>query len=166
MISAIVAVDSNWGIGYQGKLLETIPEDLKRFKQLTTGNGVVMGRKTWDSLPIKPLPNRFNIIISRHSVQYQQEDSCWWTSLEECLMTMLNDDINDYYIIGGEIIYKTLLNLCDRVYVTKIYKNHENVDAYFPNLDHLVGEWKVTSISDMYKQEDFTYQFLTYDRIY
>ena len=103
MISAIVAVDSNWGIGFQGKLLETIPEDLKRFKQLTTGNGVVMGRKTWDSLPIKPLPNRFNIIISRHSVQYQQEDSCWWMSLEECLMTMLNDDINDYYIIGTQL---------------------------------------------------------------
>ena len=63
MISAIVAVDNNWGIGYNGKLLENIPNDLKHFKELTTNNIVVMGSKTWDSLPNKPLPNRFNIII-------------------------------------------------------------------------------------------------------
>lgn len=166
MISAIVAVDSNWGIGYQGKLLEHIPNDLKYFKELTTGNSVVMGRKTWDSLPIKPLPDRFNIIISRQNVEYQSESSYWQTSLETCLATMLNDAMNDYFIIGGEIIYKTLINLYDRVYVTKIYKSHENVDAYFPNLDHRSDQWKVTSISDVYKQDDFAYQFLTYDRIY
>ena len=65
MISAIVAVDENWGIGSNNELLEHIPEDLRRFKKLTDENTVVMGRKTWDSLPVKPLPNRFNIVISR-----------------------------------------------------------------------------------------------------
>ena len=64
MISTIVAVDNNWGIGFNGDLLEHIPEDLKYFKELTSGNIVVMGRKTWDSLPKKPLPNRFNIVIT------------------------------------------------------------------------------------------------------
>ena len=65
MISAIVAVDENWGIGFNGELLEKIPEDMKHFKELTTNSIVVMGRKTWDSLPIKPLPNRLNMVISR-----------------------------------------------------------------------------------------------------
>ena len=64
MISAIVAVDNNWGIGYNGNLLEHIPDDLKYFKQLTSNKMVVMGRKTWDSLPIKPLPDRLNIVIT------------------------------------------------------------------------------------------------------
>ena len=64
MYSAIVAVDNNWGIGYNGELLEHIPEDMKHFRELTEDNIVIMGRKTWDSLPTKPLPNRDNLIIS------------------------------------------------------------------------------------------------------
>ena len=64
MISAIVAIDNNWGIGFNGNLLEHIPEDLKYFKQLTSENTIVLGRKTWDSLPKKPLPNRFNVVIT------------------------------------------------------------------------------------------------------
>ena len=64
MISAIVAVDNNWGIGYNGNLLEHIPEDLKHFKTITEGHIIIMGRKTWDSLPKKPLPNRVNVIVS------------------------------------------------------------------------------------------------------
>ena len=68
MIAAIVAVDNNFGIGFNGELLERIPDDLKRFKQLTDDSTVVMGRKTWDSLPKKPLPNRFNIIVTSQEV--------------------------------------------------------------------------------------------------
>ena len=74
MISAIAAVDKNWGIGFNGELLEHIPEDMKYFKELTTGNTVVMGRKTWDSLPKKPLPDRCNIIISRQGEHYERND--------------------------------------------------------------------------------------------
>ena len=70
MISAIVAVDNNWGIGYNGKLLERIPEDLKYFKELTNNNVIVMGRKTWNSLPVNPLPNRTNIIITRNPIHF------------------------------------------------------------------------------------------------
>ena len=70
MIAAIVAVDNDWGIGYNNQLLENIPEDLKRFKELTTGHTVVMGTNTWKSLPKKPLPNRRNIILSRKKEVY------------------------------------------------------------------------------------------------
>ena len=123
MISAIVAVDENWGIGSNNELLESIPEDLRRFKKLTDENTVVMGRKTWDSLPVKPLPNRFNIVVSRQEQQYEPNSFTWVTTLEKCIQTMLNDDIDEYFIIGGGQIYKELLPFCDRVYVTKIFKS-------------------------------------------
>ena len=71
MISAIVAVDENFGIGFNGDLLEHIPEDLKHFKELTSGHNVVMGRKTWDSLPKKPLPNRHNLVITKDPSIYE-----------------------------------------------------------------------------------------------
>ena len=167
MISAIVAVDENWGIGSNGDLLEHIPADLKYFKELTSDNTVVMGRKTWDSLPKKPLPNRFNIVISRTERPYEINSFTWFTSLESCIKTMLNDDIDDYFIIGGGQIYKELLPFCDRVYVTKIFKSHENVDTYFPNLDEPEewNTWKAVHQSKTYTYNDLMYQFWTYDRI-
>ena len=167
MISAIVAVDENWGIGFNNELLERIPEDLRRFKKLTDENTVVMGRKTWDSIPVKPLPNRFNIVISRQEQQYEPNSFTWVTTLEKCIQTMLNDDIDEYFIIGGGQIYKELLPFCDRVYVTKIFKSHENVDTYFPNLDEPEewNTWKVTEQSKTYTYNDLMYQFWTYDRI-
>ena len=147
MISAIVAVDENWGIGFNGELLEQIPEDLKYFRELTTDNTVVMGRKTWDSLLVKHLTNRFNIIISRQEKQYESNSFTWIITLEKCIQTMLNDDIDEYFIIGGGQIYKELLPLCDRVYVTKIFKSHNNVDTYFPTLEQ--EEWEITHQSEI-----------------
>ena len=167
MISAIVAVDEDWGIGFNGELLERIPDDLKHFKALTTDNTVVMGRKTWDSLPNKPLPNRFNIVISRTEKPYEPNSFTWVTTLENCIQTMLNDDIDDYFIIGGGQIYKELLPFCDRVYVTKIYTSHNNVDTFFPNLDEpeMWSEWKATEIGETKVYNNILYQFWTYDRI-
>ena len=119
MISAIVAVDNNWGIGFNGDLLEHIPEDLKYFKQLTSGHSIIMGRKTWDSLPTKPLPNRRNYIISseqprildKNAIRFQMDDA----------LTFLDYTWEDVFVIGGGQIYEKLLPLCDRVYVTKIF---------------------------------------------
>lgn len=168
MISAIVAVDENWGIGFNGELLEKIPEDLKRFKKLTKGNVVMMGRKTWDSLPIKPLPDRLNIIISRQAqfvgvftISIRMEEA-------KVRAEAASKDLEDnWFIIGGGQIYKELLPLCDRVYVTKIFKSHENVDTYFPNLDEpeMWDTWKVTKQSEVKVYDDIMYQFWTYDRI-
>ena len=165
MISAIVAVDENWGIGFNGDLLEKIPEDLKYFKALTTGHVVIMGRKTWDSLPHKPLPDRTNIIISNQG-NLLLENGAIRLKLEDLLLGIANFE-EDIFVIGGGTIYKELLPFCDRVYVTKIFKSHENVDTYFPNLDEPEewNIWKVVEQSKTYTYNDLMYQFWTYDRI-
>ena len=166
MISAIVAVDEDWGIGFNGELLEKIPEDMKYFKELTTGNTVVMGRKTWDSLPIKPLPNRGNFIISRET-PLLMENKAIRMNLDMIKDTMEANKDENYFIIGGGQIYKELLPLCDRVYVTKIFKEHENVDTYFPNLDEIdmQNTWKPVYMGKTKVYKDIMYQFWTYDRI-
>ena len=125
MISAIVAVDKNWGIGYNGDLLEHIPEDLKYFKQLTFGNTIVMGRKTWDSLPKKPLPNRHNLVITKDPSIYELINEVWFYTLHQIEVLMLKNKNVSYFIIGGGQIYEKLLPICDRVYVTKIFKDHD-----------------------------------------
>ena len=165
MIAAIVAVDSNWGIGYNGDLLESIPADLKHFKEITSGHTIIMGRKTWDSLPKKPLPNRTNIILSReYGITFDTDTQIGYMNLKWLYRMLENIDADkEIYVIGGGQIYKELLSLCDRIYVTKIYKEHENVDTYFPNLD-AIGEWSATPIEELEKYKDFTYQFWRYDR--
>ena len=140
MISAIVAVDNNWGIGYNGDLLEHIPEDLKYFQALTTDHVVVMGRKTWDSLPKKPLKNRLNIVISSQP-RGPLGDMAFSIPMDEAKVRVaMSENDEEWFIIGGGTIYKEFLSICDRVYVTKIYKDHDNVDTYFPNLDES-EEW-------------------------
>ena len=148
MISAIVAVDENWGIGFNGELLEKIPEDIEHFKELTTDNIVVMGRKTWDSLPSQPLPDRLNIVLSRYYLTPACEHTLCMT-LESLKYIINNNDkfSGDIFIIGGGQIYKELLPFCDRVYVTKIFKSHNNVDTYFPTLEQ--KEWEITHQSEI-----------------
>lgn len=162
MISAIVAVDNNWGIGYNGHLLEYIPEDLKHFKKITTDHTVVMGSKTWDSLPKKPLPNRTNIIISNKG-NLLLENGAIRLKLKDLLQSITNFK-DDIFVIGGGSIYNQLLPFCKRVYVTKIYKNYDNVDTYFPNLDKL-NEWSSTTCGQPLTYNDLTYQFWQYDKI-
>ena len=118
MISAIVAVDNNWGIGYNGDLLEHIPEDLKYFKEVTADYVVVMGSKTWDSLPKKPLPDRTNIIISNKG-NLLLENGAIRLNLDDLLLGIANFE-DDIFVIGGGSIYNQLLPFCSRVYVTKI----------------------------------------------
>ena len=170
MISAIVAVDANWGIGYNGQLLEHISDDLKRFKELTANNTVVMGRKTWESLPNKPLPNRFNVVLTSTPSPMEQTTNTKFLTMDDFLMNLdsLEDFMNEYgkeiFIIGGSQIYHSLLPIYDRAYVTKIYKSHENVDSYFPNLDN-DNNWKRVSASEIFTNNNLTYQFCCYDRV-
>ena len=162
MITAIVAVNEDWGIGYNNDLLEHIPADLQYFKAVTIGRVVVMGLNTWNSLPKKPLPNRLNIIIEPTEYYKETDESIVHMDLETFL-TMSKDMGMEYVVIGGGSIYKQLLPYCDRVYVTKIYKKHENVDTYFPNLDE-TNEWEATPVDDVETYKDFSYQFWRYDR--
>ena len=170
MISAIVAVDANWGIGYNGQLLEHISDDLKRFKELTSNNTVVMGRKTWESLPNKPLPNRFNIVLTTTPSKMEQTVNTNFLTMDDFLTNLdsLEEFMNEYgkeiFIIGGGQIYHSLLSIYNRVYVTKIYKSHENVDSYFPNLDN-DNNWKMVSASEILTNNNLTYQFCCYDRV-
>ena len=164
MISAIVAVDNNWGIGYNGDLLEHIPEDLKYFQALTTGHVVVMGRKTWDSLPKKPLKDRLNIVISSQP-RGPLGDMAFSIPMNEAKVRVaMSENDEEWFIIGGGTIYKEFLSICDRVYVTKIYKDHDNVDTYFPNLDKS-EEWAPAACGQLLTHNDLTYQFWQYDRI-
>lgn len=163
MISAIVAIDNNWGIGFNGDLLEHIPDDLKHFKALTSGYVVVMGRKTWDSLPKKPLPNRFNVVITSQERHFEEMTA--FIPFTEAVSRLKHSPKEDeWFIIGGGQIYKELLLLCDRVYITKIFKDHSNVDTYFPNLDEM-DDWAPAACSSIHNYKDLTYQFWQYDRI-
>ena len=164
MISAIVAMDENNGIGFNGQLLEKIPEDLRRFKLLTQEKIVVMGRKTWESLPKKPLPNRLNIIISNKiKIIDTFTISMSIKEIKSRLEYASKDHGEEWFIIGGGQIYNELLPFCDRIYITKIYKKYENVDTYFPNIDE--QKWNIVHQSEILTYNNLQYQFLTYDRI-
>ena len=162
MIAAIVAVDNNWGIGYQGQLLEYLPPDMKYFKDITSGSAVIMGRKTWDSLPKKPLPNRLNIVISNKKNVILNKETIRM-SLDDLLL-IINDIQYDLFIIGGGEIYKQLLPYCDRVYVTLIEKSHDNVDTYFPNLDK-DPNWEIETCTELRDYNGIPYAFLVYERV-
>lgn len=173
MLKAIVAVDENWSIGYNGDLLASIPNDLKHFKKLTLGNIVIMGRKTWDSLPVKPLVNRHNVIISKSipetklpQIITDREDPVTFLQMDSLIQNLekvKRFSNKEIFIIGGGEIYKQLLPYCDQVYVTKIYKKFENADTFFPNLDE-TDEWDKFQMGDPYEYNDLTYQFWLYNR--
>lgn len=168
MIAAIVAVDSNYGIGSKNELLIHIPEDLKMFKEITINHPVIMGKKTYESLPKKPLPNRTNIVIT-HTKNHPhfKESKVIYSNMED-IKTWLSDerviDVNDgIYVIGGGMIYKELLPFCERIYITKILHSFDNVDTFFPNIDNM-SEWKMTSASEIKEYNGIQYQFCIYDR--
>lgn len=167
MIAAIVAVDGNNGIGFDGELLERIPEDMKRFRALTEDNIVIMGRKTWDSLPSKPLPSRTNVVVSS---KYCFEASVGrgraplvYSNMDYLIPDLLEPHIKDIFIIGGGSIYEQLLPYCDTIYMTRIDTVHENVDTYFPHLD--LTEWSLVEWSDWREYNGIPYRFLTYKRV-
>lgn len=174
MISAIVCVDKNWGIGYDGDLLIKIPEDTKFFREKTNGHTVIMGSKTYDSLPIKPLSNRENVIITRKVYKdeygrYKDEDGIVYTELEQVknvfkfIQKYPQDSCNEMFVIGGGTIYKELLPYCDTAYVTKVDYAFENVDTYFPNIDN-TQEWEIESVSETKEYNGVNYQFYTYKK--
>lgn len=165
MISAIVCVDNNWGIGSNGDLLVHIPEDMKFFKDSTFCTTVAMGRKTYESLPKKPLPHRVNIVISsKVDKGYKlQKDGSVWMPMKHVKKWLINIKFVEdcVFVIGGGQIYKELLPFCDKAYVTKVYHAYENVDTYFPNLDN-IPEWEIESKSEIKEYNGVKYQFYTY----
>ena len=127
-IHIIWAQDENGGIGKDGKLPWHISEDLINFKKLTLGSTIVMGRITWESLPIKPLPERRNIVLSSKQVA----DVECYTSVEACIKTLNSDGTEKLFVIGGSSVYCNFFPRADELHITHIDEMTEGIDTYFP----------------------------------
>ena len=161
MISLIVAVDKHWGIGKEGKLLMSVPADMQFFKETTTGNVVIMGRKTLESFPTgKPLPNRDNIVITSDK-NYQKEGVTVVHSPKEALDAAKKFK-KDIYVIGGGQIYEQMLDMCDCAYVTYLCQTYE-ADTFFPNLDKKPN-WVLVAESEEQTYFETRYYFRKYQR--
>lgn len=160
----IACVDSKWGIGNKNELLVRIPSDQKFFRTTTSGNVVVMGRKTLDSFPGgKPLKDRVNIVLTKSTDNTQRGEEIYVNSIEECLEEIKKYSDKEIYIIGGQSIYEQFLPYCDKAYITKVDREF-CADAFFPNLDDN-DEWKISVEGDEQTYFDNTFAFLTYERI-
>lgn len=161
-MKAILSADKNWGIGYQNRLLARIPSDMKFFRETTTGNVVVMGRKTLESFPNgMPLKNRTNIVLTGNP-EYDVKDAVIVHSKEELLEELKKYDTDHVYIIGGESVYRMMLPYCDTVYVTKIDRAFQ-ADTFFPDLDEM-DEWAMTEESEEQTCFDLEFTFTKYER--
>lgn len=161
-MNIIVNVDNNWAIGNRNKLLVSIPNDMRHFREETTGKVVVLGRKTLETFPQgQPLKNRTNIILSRNR-NYQVRGAAVVHSLEELLEELKRYNDEDIYVIGGASVYQMLLPYCNVAHVTKTSHEYE-ADAYFPNLDR-DGQWEITADSEEQIYFDIPYRFLKYER--
>ena len=135
MITIIAAVAANRAIGFENKLLYWLPNDLKRFKALTTGHTIIMGRRTFESLPKGALPNRRNVVLSRTATELEGCDC--YTSLQEALAHCAKDE--DIYIIGGASVYEQALPIADRLCLTEIHDTPANADCLLPRVRRLEG---------------------------
>jgi len=159
MISIIAAVAKNRAIGFQNKLIYWLPNDLKRFKALTTGHTIIMGRNTFLSLPKGALPNRRNIVLSRTASAFPGCDV--YVSLEEALQHCAVDE--DIYIIGGASVYTQAIKIADRLCLTEIDDTPKQADTFFPEYK---DGWKEESREDhdIDDRHDFRYSFVDYVR--
>jgi len=170
-MKAIVAVDSNWGIGINGELLCKIPEDMKRFKAKTINNVVIMGRRTFESFPNnEPLKDRVNIVLTKypHIQPIHTGHVLIYPSIEHLMFNLRTfENIDNIYVIGGQTIYEQLLPYCSEVFITKILANFP-ADKHFPNLD-IHKNWAMTEMSDYHYYQSTNaiigkiyYRFTTY----
>ena len=165
-LSIIVATDEKYGIGANNNLLWHISEDLQRFKSLTTGHTVIMGRKTFDSLPKKLLPKRRNIVLTRDKTFHYDVPPTSSGTLEiihdiQEIFEKVTDD-EEPFIIGGGEIYRLLMPFVSRIYLTRIHQEYPEADAFFPEIndDFLLIE----EVGPFVSSESISYSFLTYER--
>lgn len=164
-LSIISAISDNNVIGKDNKLLWHLSNDLKKFKKLTLNKIVIMGKNTYDSLLIKPLPNRTNIIITNNlNLKY---DKCIMAyNIEDSLKKSkaFYKESDEIFIIGGSSIYKQFINICDKLYITQVHSTF-NSNIKFPNINE--NQWKITykekNLKDINNEYDYTY--LIYEKI-
>ena len=157
-ISIIVAIGENNEIGKNNDLLWHIPEDLKRFKKITTGNNIIMGRNTFQSLPKGALPNRTNIVITDNEEE-KFENCVMAYSITEAVSKC--DDDKENFIIGGGMIYKQFIDVADTLYLTKIHKSFD-ADIFFPEIDY--SDWELIKKEEA-KTSEFEYSYLIYKKL-
>ena len=156
----IVAVDQNWAIGKEGDQLCYLKEDLKRFKELTLGHPVILGRKTLATFPGgRPLKGRDNLILSRDP-NFEAEGAQVFHDMDSLLTAAPHDS----FVIGGGSVYKALLPYCDTAYVTKIDHAFPDADVWFPNLD-ADPAWEITQEEPPLEQDGLIYRYVTYQRV-
>ena len=157
MISIIAAVGKNRELGKDNKLLWYIPEDFKRFKELTSGHVVIMGRKTYESLPenFRPLPNRINVVITR-DFNYKIEGVIVYHSLEEAIKNLESKFKDEVFIIGGASIYGQGIKYADKLYLTLVDKAYPNADAFFPDY----SQFKKIVFEEKHEEDNYSYKFI------
>ena len=160
-ISIIVAIAKNNAIGFENKLLYWLPNDLKRFKALTTGHTIIMGRKTFESLPKGALPNRRNIVLSRQDIDFPGAER--FNSLEAALSQCRDEE--EIYIIGGASVYQEAMPLADKLCVTHIDDTPEQADAFFPKIDSSIWEETNKEFHPTDEKHQYPYCFVDYQRI-
>lgn len=157
-MNVIVAVDRNWAIGKEGDQLIYIPADLKRFKALTMGHPVILGRKTLATFPGgRPLKGRRNLILSRNP-DFAPEGGEVYPDLE----SLLAQAPEDSFVIGGASVYQKLIHVCDTAYITKIDAEYP-ADCWFPNLDQ-DPNWEIAEESEPEEHEGIAFHYVTYKR--
>lgn len=166
-IKLVVAVDNNFGIGYENTLLYRVKEDLKRFKELTTGHFVVMGRKTFESLP-SALPSRTNVVVTRNK-KYAVNDPCVIIEHDiERLVSLYQgtgQQDKDIWVIGGSEIYEQFLPYADEIHLTLIHKDAEHVDTYFPVEKAKALDFEIVQYDTIFSEsENYKVSFITYKK--
>lgn len=166
----MLAVDNNFSIGLDGDMLFHLKKDLKRFQTITSGNILVMGRKTLESLPgSKPLPNRTHLVLTGNKA-YKNHDAIVLSDIDKLdeKLEEINPDVKEkkeVFLVGGGNLVSQLLDKCEKAYITKVDKSYENFDTQIPNLDQL-DNWEVVQESEQeveyHKDEEFRFRYVTY----
>jgi len=159
-ISLIVAIAENMAIGKDGNLLWHLPADMKHFKLMTTGHTVLMGRKTFESLPKGALPNRRNIVLTRTFASYPECET--FQTIQKAIGSCSNDE--QIFVIGGEQIYRQTINLADRLYVTLVHTNVPDADAFFPEISKEQWEEVGHEVFPADEKNPYPYSFINFIR--
>ena len=175
MISIIVAIAENYAIGKKGDLLCHLPADLKHFKEVTSGKTVLMGERTFFSLPKHPLPNRRNIVLTDvEGKTFEGAEAVY--SIDQAMELVeslelrversgeLKEESDEVFVIGGGMVYRQMMPLADKLYITHIHHSWEDADTFFPEIK--ADEWEKTS-EEEYKADEknpYDFSFCTYNR--
>ena len=161
MISIIVAIAENYAIGKKGDLLCHMPTDLKHFKDITSGKTVMMGERTFFSLPKHPLPNRRNIVLTDVAGKtFEGAEAVY--SIDEMVKCIQGEE--EAFVLGGGMVYRQMMPLVDKLYITHIHHSWEDADTFFPEIKE--SEWKLLNAEHHFADEKnpYNYTFATYGR--